>query len=88
MLAWAREAYDIEILTFDSIFMKPQPAETVAKLDHVMSKLDHWEMAGQLVDIRFTAARLKKILFSFGESGLHLQILHYCSCSSNEAYHR
>jgi ATP synthase F1 complex assembly factor 2 len=50
LLAWARQKYGIEILTFDSIFSKPQPAETYAKLDFVMTKFDPWEMTGKGIE--------------------------------------
>ena len=46
ILSWARDTFKIEIHTFDSIFSTPQPAETSAELDHIMSKLDPWQMAG------------------------------------------
>ena len=49
ILDWARETFKVEIHTFDSIFSTPQPAETFAKLDHVMSKLDPWQMAGMVI---------------------------------------
>lgn len=49
ILNWARETFKVEIHTFDSIFSKPQPAETFARLDRVMSKLDPWQMAGMVV---------------------------------------
>lgn len=48
ILNWVRETFEVEIHTFDSIFSTPQPAETLAKLDHVMSKLDPWQMAGMI----------------------------------------
>ena len=46
ILSWARETFEVEINTFDSIFSTPQPAKTFSKLDRVMSKLDPWQMAG------------------------------------------
>lgn len=46
VLNWARDTLKVEIHTFDSIFSKPQPAETFGKLNHVMSKFDPWQMAG------------------------------------------
>ena len=46
ILTWARGTFKVEIHTFGSIFSTPQPAETFAKLDRVMSKLDPWQMAG------------------------------------------
>jgi ATP synthase F1 complex assembly factor 2 len=48
IIHWARETFKIEIKTFDSIFSTPQSPETLAKLDHVMSKLDPWQMAGMV----------------------------------------
>jgi len=48
ILSWARETFKVEIHTFDSIFSTPQPAETLAKLDRLISKLDPWQMAGMV----------------------------------------
>jgi len=45
IISWARDTFKIQIHTFDSIFSTPQPAETLAKLDRVVSKLDPWQMA-------------------------------------------
>lgn len=45
ILSWARDTFQVEINTFNSIFATPQPPDTLAKLDHVMSKLDPWQMA-------------------------------------------
>jgi len=49
ILNWARETFEVEIHTFDSVFSTPQPPETLAKLDHAVSKLDPWQMAGMVV---------------------------------------
>lgn len=46
ILDWARDTFEIQIHTSDSIFSTPQPAETFAKLDRVISELDPWQMAG------------------------------------------
>ena len=51
ILSWARDTFKIQIHTFDSIFSTPQPAETFAKLDHVISKLDPWQMAGMFATL-------------------------------------
>ena len=51
ILDWARETFEVEIHTFDSIFSTPQPAETLAKLNCVISKLDPWQMAGKAASL-------------------------------------
>lgn len=51
ILDWARETFEIQIHTFDSIFSTPQPPETLAKLDLIISKLDPWQMAGMFAPL-------------------------------------
>ena len=46
ILDWARDTFEIQIHTSNSIFSTPQPTETFAKLDRVISELDPWQMAG------------------------------------------
>lgn len=46
LLSWARDTFDVEILTFDSILFNTQPEDTKKKLIKVLSEFDHWEMAG------------------------------------------
>lgn len=60
ILNWARDAFKIQIHTFDSIFSTPQPAETFAKLDRIVSEFDPWQMAG-----------MSAPLFSFASANHH-----------------
>ncbi|KAJ7219136.1 hypothetical protein GGX14DRAFT_434756 [Mycena pura] len=45
ILAWARSTFNIELQAFNSVLFGSQPNETKSKMDHVLSSLNHWEMA-------------------------------------------
>ncbi|KAG9120903.1 ATP synthase complex assembly protein atp12 [Ceratobasidium sp. 392] len=49
LLNWAREIYQVEIDTFDSILGNSQPAETKAIFAAAIDNFDQWEMAGMLL---------------------------------------
>jgi ATP synthase F1 complex assembly factor 2 len=51
ILSWARDTFEVEIHTFDSVLSAPQPAETSAKLDRIMFKLDPWQMSGMFAHL-------------------------------------
>jgi ATP synthase mitochondrial F1 complex assembly factor 2 len=46
LLNWARSTFGVKIHTFNSVLMNAQPPETKQKFDEVLTKFDHWEMAG------------------------------------------
>ncbi|KAI0260999.1 ATP12-domain-containing protein [Gloeopeniophorella convolvens] len=45
LLAWARDAFGVELLTSESVLFSSQPAATKAALDKVLQGLDPWQMA-------------------------------------------
>jgi len=45
LLAWARDTFGIELLTFDSVLFSAQPAATKRKFDKVLQGFDPWQMA-------------------------------------------
>lgn len=46
LLTWARDTFDIELLTSDTLFLNAQPEATKRKLDKVLKGFDPWQMAG------------------------------------------
>jgi ATP synthase F1 complex assembly factor 2 len=46
LLTWARDTFDVELFTSDSVLFGVQPAETRRKLDKVLQGFDPWQMAG------------------------------------------
>ncbi|KAI0279800.1 ATP12-domain-containing protein [Russula aff. rugulosa BPL654] len=45
LLTWARDTFDIELLTSDSLLLNAQPEATKRKLDKVLQGFDPWQMA-------------------------------------------
>ncbi|KAI0293456.1 hypothetical protein BC826DRAFT_1015633 [Russula brevipes] len=45
LLTWARDTFDIELLTSDSVLFNSQPEVTKRKLDKVLQSFDPWQMA-------------------------------------------
>ncbi|KAH9999123.1 ATP12-domain-containing protein [Russula vinacea] len=45
LLNWARDTFDIELLTSDSLSLNVQPEATKRKLDDVLQGFDPWKMA-------------------------------------------
>jgi len=45
LLTWARDTFDIELLTSDSLLLNAQPGATKRKLDEVLQGFDPWQMA-------------------------------------------
>src|SRR6267154_3648665 len=46
LLTWARDTFDIELLTSNSLLLNAQPEATKRKLDKVLQGFDPWRMAG------------------------------------------
>ena len=46
LLTWARDTFDVELLTSDSLLFNSQPEATKQKLEKVLQGLDPWQMAG------------------------------------------
>lgn len=46
LLTWARDTFDIELLTSNSLLLNAQPEATKRKLDEVLQGFDPWQMAG------------------------------------------
>jgi ATP synthase F1 complex assembly factor 2 len=46
LLTWARDTFDLELLSSDSVLFSVQPVATRKKLDKVLQGLDPWQMAG------------------------------------------
>jgi ATP synthase mitochondrial F1 complex assembly factor 2 len=46
LITWARDTFDIEILTSDSVLFSAQPEATKKKLNNVLRNFDPWQMAG------------------------------------------
>jgi ATP synthase mitochondrial F1 complex assembly factor 2 len=46
LLIWARDTFDLELLTSDSVLFSAQPEATKKKLDKVLQSFDPWQMAG------------------------------------------
>lgn len=46
LLAWARNTFNIELCTSQSVLFSTQPDATKKKLDKALQKLDSWQMAG------------------------------------------
>jgi len=46
LLTWARDTFDIELLTSNSLLLNAQPEATKRKLDKVLQGFDPWQMAG------------------------------------------
>ncbi|KAI9456447.1 ATP12-domain-containing protein [Russula earlei] len=45
LLTWARDTFDVELLTFDSVLFHAQPDATKRKFYKVLQKFDAWQMA-------------------------------------------
>ena len=43
---WARDDFDVELVTSDSVLFSAQPEATKKKLDKVLQRFDMWQMAG------------------------------------------
>jgi ATP synthase F1 complex assembly factor 2 len=48
LLTWARDTFDVELLTSGSVLFSAQPAATKRKFDKVLQGFDPWQMAGWL----------------------------------------
>jgi ATP synthase mitochondrial F1 complex assembly factor 2 len=46
LLTWARDTFDVELLTSDSVLFNTQPEATKRKFDKVLQGFDPWQMAG------------------------------------------
>jgi ATP synthase F1 complex assembly factor 2 len=46
LLAWARDTFNIELFTSQSVLFGAQPDTTKKILDEALQKLDSWQMAG------------------------------------------
>jgi hypothetical protein len=46
LLKWARDDFDVELVTSDSVLFSTQPEATKKKLDKVLQSFDMWQMAG------------------------------------------
>jgi len=46
LLAWARDTFDVELLTSNSLLLNAQPEATKKKLNEVLQGFDPWQMAG------------------------------------------
>ncbi len=46
LLTWARDTFDVELLTSGSVLFNAQPAATKRKFDKVLQGFDPWQMAG------------------------------------------
>jgi ATP synthase F1 complex assembly factor 2 len=46
LLAWARDTFNIELCTSQSVLFSAQPDATKKILDEALQKLDSWQMAG------------------------------------------
>lgn len=46
LLAWARDTFNIEFYTFQSVLFSSQPDATKQVLDEELEKLDSWKLAG------------------------------------------
>ncbi|KAH9955608.1 ATP12-domain-containing protein [Russula dissimulans] len=45
LLTWARDTFDVELLTSDSVLFNTQPEATKRKFDKVLQGFDPWQMA-------------------------------------------
>jgi len=45
LLTWARDTFDVELLTSGSVLFSAQPAATKRKFDKVLQGFDPWQMA-------------------------------------------
>ncbi|KAI0306803.1 ATP12-domain-containing protein [Multifurca ochricompacta] len=45
LLTWARDTFDVELLTTTSVLFSAQPKDTKKKLDQALQNLDPWQMA-------------------------------------------
>lgn len=46
LLEWARDTFDVELFTSDSVLFSTQPEATKKELDKVLQSFDPWQMAG------------------------------------------
>ena len=46
LLSWARDTFNIELLTSQSVLFSTQPDATKKILDEALQKLDSWQLAG------------------------------------------
>jgi chaperone required for assembly of F1-ATPase len=46
LLTWARDTFDVELLTSGSVLFSAQPLVTKRKFDKVLQGFDPWQMAG------------------------------------------
>ncbi len=45
LLSWARDTFDVELLTSNSLLLNAQPEATKKKLDKLLQGFDPWQMA-------------------------------------------
>ena len=46
LLTWARDTFDVELLTSNSLLFNAQPEATKRELDKVLQGFDPWQLAG------------------------------------------
>lgn len=87
ILQWARSTFGVEISTSDSFILSPHPPETVRVLDDVMSKFDHWQMAGRLAPLSTSGLRSYVAIFSDGTYDIHFKVVPDCTGLGHAANH-
>jgi hypothetical protein len=88
LLNWARDTFDIELLTSDSLSLNVQPEATKRKLDDVLQGFDPWKMAGCVSFIHPSCCTQICNGDSDGARDFYDQIVHHCTRTRTRSHHR
>jgi ATP synthase F1 complex assembly factor 2 len=64
LLTWARDTFDVELLTSNSLLLSAQPEATKLKLGKVLQGFDPWQMAGCVSFIVLSYGSFKYVLWT------------------------
>jgi ATP synthase F1 complex assembly factor 2 len=64
LLTWARNTFDVEILTSNSLLLNAQPEATKRKLGNVLQGFDPWQMAGCVSFVVLSYGSFKYVLWT------------------------
>jgi len=80
LLTWARDTFDVELLTSDSVLFNTQPEATKRKLDKVLQGFDPWQMAGCVhYSLLSLMVYSSKVADSDGARDVYDQVFHHCA---------
>jgi ATP synthase F1 complex assembly factor 2 len=88
LLTWARDTFDVELFTSESVLFRAQPAATKRKFDKVLQGFDPWQMAGD-VPLSTVSRNLTQRLLanSDGTRDVYNQIVHHSDRTGTWPHH-